>query len=85
MYIKIVKASGESLSFEVTPAIEFAFESQFNCGYVKRLQTEQRQGDFFWLAWECERRNGRTVPPFGEKYVETLKSVEVDNSDSPNG
>jgi hypothetical protein len=39
------------------------------------------QTSIFWLAWECIRRSGETVKPFGEQFVETLTSVEVLDDD----
>jgi hypothetical protein len=54
-------------------------------GFHKRFRDEEKQSDVYWLAWEAERRSGVTVPPFGEKYLETLSKVEVLDADSPNG
>jgi len=83
--LKITKASGEVSEYEITPAIEFAFESHFKSGFHKRFRDEEKQSDVYWLAWESERRNGKYPAPFGESYLETLAKVEILDADSPNG
>ncbi len=83
--LKITKASGDIVDYDVTPAIEYSFELVMKTGFHKRFRDEERQSDVYWLAWEAERRSGVTVPPFGEKYLETLSKVEVLDADSPNG
>lgn len=83
--LKITKASGEVAEYEISPAIEFAFEQNFKSGFHKRFRDEEKQSDVYWLAWESERRSGITVPLFGEKYLETLSKVEILDADSPNG
>jgi hypothetical protein len=50
-------------------------------GFHKALLQEQKQSDIYWLCWEAMRRSGVTVKPFGEGFLETLKSVEVLESD----
>ena len=83
--IKITKASGDISEHEITPAIEYAFEQNFKSGFHKRFRDEERQSDIYWLAWECLRRSGETVKPFGEQFLETISKVEVLGADSPNG
>ena len=83
--LKITKASGDILEYEVTPAIEFAFETHFKSGFHKYFRDEERQSAVYWLAWEAERRNGQTPVPFGDLYLETLAKVEILDADSPNG
>ena len=83
--LKITKASGDVSEYEITPAIEFAFEKEMKSGFHKRFRDEEKQSDVYWLAWEAERRNGVTVPLFGDKYLETLAKVEILDADSPNG
>lgn len=83
--LKITKASGEETKHEITPAIEYAFEQFFKSGFHKRFRDEEKQSDVYWLAWECLRRSGETVAPFGEKFLETLTKVEIVDADLPNG
>lgn len=83
--LRVTKASGDILEFEISPALEYSFEQQFKTGFYKRFRDEEKQSDMYWLAWEAERRTGNTVVPFGEKYCETLTKVQILDADSPNG
>ena len=77
----ITRTDGVKTEHEITPAIEYAFEQTHNKGFYKALREEERQGLVYWLSWECVRRSGETVKPFGMDFIETLKSVEVSESD----
>ena len=83
--LRLTKASGDISDFDITPALEYAFEQQFKTGFHKRFRDEERQSDIYWLSWEAERRSGITVVPFGDKYLETLFKVEILDADAPNG
>ena len=83
--LKITKASGEINEYEITPAIEFAFEREMKMGFHKYFRDEEKQTGVYWLAFEAERRNGVTVVPFGDMYLETLSKVEILDGDNPNG
>lgn len=79
--LKITKIDGISSEHEITPAVEYAFEQTKGKGFFKALREEEKQSDVYWLAWECLRRSGETVKPFGIEFIETLKAVEVLESD----
>ena len=79
--LKITRADGSVSDHQITPSIEFAFESYAKKGFHKALIEDQKQSDVYWLCWEAIRRSGETVKPFGEQFLETLKSVEVLESD----
>ena len=79
--LKIVRNDGTVLEGEITPAVEFAFEQFFKQGFHKRFRDLENQSDVYWLAWEITRRSGETVKPFGMDFIETLKSVTVEDSD----
>ena len=84
--LKITRADGTVSQHEVTPAIEFAFEQYAKKGFYKAFQEDQKQSDIYWLAWECLRRaDAPDVKPFGDKFLETLKAVEVLGDEYPNG
>jgi len=83
--LKITKASGEESTHEITPAIVFTFESHWKMGFHKYFRDEEKQTGLYWLAWECLRRSGETVKPFGAEFLETLKKVEIVDADTPNG
>jgi len=79
--LKIVRADGSVLEGEITPAVEYAFEQYAKMGFHKAFRDQELQSHVYWLAWEVTRRSGETVKPFGLEYIETLKSVEVLDSD----
>jgi hypothetical protein len=75
--LKIVQTDGTTTEQRITPAIEFAFEQHHKIGFHKAFRDREQQSDLFWLAWECLRKAGVTVKPFGADFVATLESVEV--------
>jgi hypothetical protein len=79
--LKVTRADNSVTEYEITPLIEYAFEQYAKKGFHKALLEDQKQSDIYWLCWESIRRSGDTVPPFGEKFLETLKAVEVLDSD----
>ena len=83
--LKITRVSGEVDEIKITPVIEFAFEQYAKKGFRKAFVEDEKQSDIYWLAWEALRRSGVSVKPFGQDFLETLESVEVNAVDSPNG
>ena len=79
--LKVTRADNSVTEYEITPLIEYAFEQYAKKGFHKALLEDQKQSDIYWLCWEAQRRSGVTVKPFGESYLETLKTVEVLDSD----
>ena len=79
--LKIVRQDGSVLEGEITPAVEYAFEQYAKMGFHKAFRDQELQSHVYWLAWEITRRSGETVKPYGLEFIETLKSVEVLDSD----
>ena len=79
--LKIVRNDGSVLEGEITPAVEYAFEQYAKMGFHKSFRDQELQSHVYWLSWEITRRSGETVKPFGIEFIETLKSVEVLDSD----
>ena len=79
--LKIVRQDGSVLEGEITPAVEYAFEQYAKMGFHKAFRDQELQSHVYWLAWEVIRRSGETVKPYGMEFIETLKSVEVLDSD----
>ena len=79
--LKIVRQDGSVLEGEITPAVEYAFELHTKMGFHRAFRQEEKQSDVYWLAWEITRRSGESVKPFGMDFIETLKSVTVEDSD----
>ncbi len=68
-------------TIEVTPRLEYAFELYAKKGFHKAFIEDSKQTDVYWLSWEGLRLSGVTVKPFGPEFLDTLKSVEVADSD----
>jgi hypothetical protein len=79
--LKIVRQDGSVLEGEITPAVEYAFEQYAKMGFHKAFRDQELQSHVYWLSWEVTRRSGEIVKPFGMEFIETLKSVEVLDSD----
>ena len=79
--LKITRTDGSIIEGEITPAVEYSFELYAKQGFHRGFRQEEKQTDVYWLAWEITRRSGETVKPFGIEFIETLKSVEVLDSD----
>jgi hypothetical protein len=79
--LKIVRQDGSELVGEITPAVEYAFEQHYKLGFHRAFREQEMQSMVYWLAWEITRRAGEAPKPFGEAFVESLKSVEVLDSD----
>ena len=79
--LKIVRTDGSVLEGEITTAVEYAFEQYAKMGFHKSFRDQELQSHVYWLAWEVTRRSGETVKPYGMEFIETLKSVEVLDSD----
>jgi hypothetical protein len=79
--LRVTTQDNQVTDYEITPLIEYAFEQYAKKGFHKALIEDQKQSDIYWITWESMRRSGVTVKPFGEQYLESLKSVEVLDSD----
>jgi hypothetical protein len=79
--LRVTTTDGQVNEYEITPVIEWAFEQHAKMGFHKALLTEQKQSDIYWIAWEATRRAGGNPKPFGEGFLDTLKLVEVLESD----
>lgn len=83
--LTIKRVTGEVDECPITPVIEYAFEQYAKKGFRKAFLEDEKQTDIYWLAWECLRRKGIGVKPFGADFIETLDQVEVVSVESPNG
>ena len=79
--LKITRADGSVSEHQITPKIEWAFELYAKMGFHVAFRTLERQTDVYWLAWECLRTSGQTVPRFGAEFLDTLVKVEVLDDD----
>jgi hypothetical protein len=79
--LRVTTSDNQVTDYEITPIIEYAFEQYAKKGFHKALMEDQKQSDIYWLCWEATRRAGGSPKPFGDGFLETLKSVEVLESD----
>jgi hypothetical protein len=77
----VTMADNSVTEIEITPRLEYAFELYKKMGFHKAFRDLESQTDCYWLAWEGLRLSGVTVKPFGADFLDTLKSVEVAESD----
>jgi len=77
----VTMADNTVTEIEITPRLEYAFELYAKMGFHKAFRDLERQTDVYWLAWEGLRLSGTTVKPFGNDFLDSLKSVEVAESD----
>lgn len=75
--LKITRSTGDISEHQITPSIEYAFELYAKKGFARAFRDDEKQTDIYWLAWECLRKSGETVPMFGLPFLETLEKVEV--------
>ncbi|CAB4145283.1 hypothetical protein UFOVP479_6 [uncultured Caudovirales phage] len=81
--LKITRKDGSVGEFEISPLVQYGFEITHKKSFIKSFIEDQKASDLYWVAWECIRRSGETVPVFGESFIETLTSVEVTSDDLP--
>jgi hypothetical protein len=79
--LKVTKVDGNVSEHQITPSIEYAFELYAKKGFHRAFREDEKQSDVYWLAWECLRAAGETVPTFGAAFLATLKKVEVLDDD----
>ena len=79
--LKITRANGDVTEHQITPRIEYAFELYAKMGFHKCFRDLERQTDVYFLAHECLKSAGVTVPMFGAEFLETLSKVEVLDDD----
>jgi hypothetical protein len=81
--LKITRVNGDVCEHQITPSIEYAFEQYAKKGFARAFQEDQKQSDIYWLAWKCISKE-EDVPLFGEKFIDTLVSVSVEDDAVPN-
>jgi hypothetical protein len=79
--LKITRANGDVSEHAITPRIEYAFELYAKMGFHKCFRDLERQTDVYFLAHECLKSAGVTVPMFGAEFLDTLAKVEVLDDD----
>jgi hypothetical protein len=81
--LKITRATGEVSEHDITPRIEYLFELHTKKGFHKAFREDEKQGDLYYLAWECLKASGETVKIFGVDFLDSLKEVNVLYDEQP--
>jgi hypothetical protein len=82
--VKTVDGTNDG-TYSLRPKTLVAFENKFNKGFAKLLTEDQKLEHIYFLAWAAMKDAGKTVKPFGEAFLDTLNSVELEtdpNSES---
>ena len=77
----VTMVDGSVHHIEITPRLEYWFETYAKKGFHKAFRDDEKQSDVYALSHEGLRLSGVIVKPFGVDFLETLKSVEVAESD----
>ncbi len=83
--IKVKTTDGQEGLYSLRPKTLVAFENKYNKGFIKLLSEDQKLEHIYFLAWSAMRDSGKVVKPFGDAFLETLDSVELEtdpNSES---
>lgn len=79
--LKVTRQDNSVTEYEITPVLEVAYEAHVKKSWHKSMIEDGRLTDIYWLCWEAIRRSGETVTPFGDTFLETIKSVDIVESD----
>jgi len=75
--VKVVLVSGEEYIFTLRPRVIVEFETKFGKGMGKLLGEDQRLEHIYYLAWALLRTNNVVVKPFGNDFLDSLKTAEL--------
>lgn len=65
--------------YTLRPKTLVKFEQKFNKGFAKLLVDEQKLEHIYYLAWAAMQDAGKVVKPFGDSFLDTLESVELES------
>lgn len=77
--IKVKTSDGQEGTYALRPKTLVAFENKYNKGFAKLLSEDQKMEHIYFLAWAAMKDGGKVVKPFGEAFLDTLESVELDS------
>ena len=79
--LKIHRDTGVVEEYDIMPAIEVEFEAYAKMGINKRFREMESQTDVYYLCWLALKHNKKEVAVFGEAFLNTLKAVDIEESD----
>jgi len=77
--IKVKTSDGQEGTYNLRPKTLVQFEQKFNKGFAKLLTEDQKLEHIYFLAWSAMKDSGKAVKPFGEAFLDTLESVELES------
>jgi hypothetical protein len=83
--IKVKTSDGDEGVYSLRPKTLVAFETKYNRGFAKLLTEDKKMEHIYFLAWSAMKDSGKVVKPFGDAFLDTLESVELEtdpNSES---
>jgi hypothetical protein len=75
--VEVIYLDGSAKKYDISAASKAAFESNFQCGFVRRIADEQRESDLYWIAHFLAKAKGETPLDF-DKWLETIEDVNFD-------
>ena len=83
--IRVRTTDGTDATYSLRPRVIVEFEQKYQKGLAKLIAEEQKLEHIYFLAWSAMKDSGKVVKPFGEAFLDTLDSVELEtdpNSES---
>ena len=82
--VLVAKTDGTIVRAPMRPISEMAFERQFHTSLQRGLDasTDEAASHMYWLAYDCERRLGGTIPAF-DQWAETVDAIDVQTETIP--
>ena len=75
--VEVIYLDGAAKKYDISAASKAAFESNFQCGFVRRIADEQRESDLYWIAHYLAKAKSDTALEF-DKWLETIEDVNFD-------
>ena len=75
--VEVIYLDGSAKKYDISAASKAAFESHFQCGFIRRIADEQRESDLYWIAHYLAKAKSDTALEF-DKWLETIEDVNFD-------
>ena len=75
--IKVKLVDKEEMTFSLRPRIIVEFEQKYGKGMAKLFGDGQKLEHLYYLGWATLKANGVVVKPFGNDFLDTVKSCEL--------
>ena len=75
--VEVIYLDGVAKKYDISAASKAAFESNFQCGFVRRIADEQRESDLYWIAHYLAKAKSDTALEF-DKWLEIIEDVNFD-------